>query len=111
MGSPERPLGYQTNSAREQTRDAVHLRGLNRLLKRERRKDAGESFSEHRFSRARRPDHQDIVPPGGRHFQRALGSGLAANFAKVRKGGVGWRHSAGGTYGWLKLIGLVQILD
>ena len=89
----------------------MDLRGLDSLLECEWRKDASESFSEHRFSRARRSDHQDIVPARGGHFEGALRSCLTANFAKVGKGGFARRCGAGRADGRLKLIGLSQIFD
>ena len=52
--------------------------------KRERRQDAGQALGKHGFARARRADHQYVVPARGCHFQRALGGGLAAHVAEIQ---------------------------
>ncbi len=63
----------------------MDLRGLDRFLKGQRRKDSGESFCEHRFAGAGRADHQNVVAARRRHFERALGAGLAADVAEIRE--------------------------
>ena len=80
------PAGQQADAARKQPGDAMDLRGLDGFLKRQRRKNAGESFREHGFAGAGRPDHQNIVAAGGSHFERALGGGLAADIAEIGQG-------------------------
>ena len=87
------PLGQQSDAARKQSRDAMDLGGLDGFLKGQWRQDSRESFREHRFTGAWRADHQNVVAARRRHFERALGGGLAAHIAKVRRGRVGWRRS------------------
>jgi hypothetical protein len=85
MRRAERPAGQQSDAARQQSRDAVNLRGLDGFLKSQRRKNAGEAFREHGFAGTRRADHQHVVAARGCHFERALGRGLSPDFAKIGK--------------------------
>ena len=110
MRRAKRPPRQQSDPARQQSRDAMDLRGLDRFLKRQRRQDAGESFREHGLAGARRTDHQHVVAARGSHFERALGGGLAAHVAEIRDRSLraavdDWHGDGRG----LELIGLVQI--
>ena len=67
----------------EQADDAVNLRGLERFLERERRKDGGQPFGEHRFAGAGRADEQHVVTTGRGDFQRALDGLLAFDIGEV----------------------------
>src|SRR5260221_4625686 len=109
MRSTEWTGGKQPDSARKQASHAMHLRGLDGLLKCEWRKDTGKSLGQHGLARARRTNHQYVVSPSGGDFQGALGSGLAANFAEVRICLIDWNgpRRCGGC--GLKLVRLVQI--
>jgi hypothetical protein len=65
--------------------NAVNLRRLQRLLKRERRQDCGHALGEHRLARPGRPNHQDIVAPGARDLDGTLGRLLSAYILEVHK--------------------------
>ena len=56
----------------ERARDAGDHRGFERLGRSERGQDAGQATCQQAFARARRPDHQQVVAPGGGDFERAL---------------------------------------
>ena len=61
----------------------------------ERRQDARETRSEHRLSRARRPDHQNAMAAGGGDFQRSFRLLLAFHLIEIRIGGRNrWRRCA-----------------
>ena len=49
----------------------------------QRRQDRGKARGEHRLAGARRPDHQEIVPAGGRHLEHALGALLPLDVGEV----------------------------
>jgi hypothetical protein len=74
------------------------LRKLAEHLGRLKRREQGrEPLRQHRLAGAWRPDHQEVMPPGGGHFERALGGLLAFDVAKVghrRIAGVGRRQRA-----------------
>ena len=44
---------------------------------------AGQAGGQHGFSRAGRADHQQVVPPGGGNFQRALGPFLSLHLGQA----------------------------
>jgi len=48
-----------------------------------RRQDRGQAAGQHRLAGAGRPDHQEVVAPGGGDFQRPLGRFLALDLAHV----------------------------
>ena len=50
---------------------------------RQRRQNGRQSCRQHRFSRAGRSDHQEIVAAGGGDFERALGAFLALDVGEV----------------------------
>ena len=56
---------------------------LDRFLQRHRRNDGGDPFGEHRFSRAGRPDHEDVVTAGDRDFDRAFHVALAFDVGEI----------------------------
>ena len=68
----ERPPRHESAPRVQQPADAVDLGRLQRLVGRERGQDAGHAPGEHRLARARRADHERVVPAGRRHFERAL---------------------------------------
>jgi len=47
------------------------------------RQDRREAPRQHGLARARRPDQQHVVRPGGADLERALGVGLAAHVGEV----------------------------
>ena len=79
----ERPPRHEPAPGVQQPADAVDLRRLQRLVGRERGEDAGHAPREHRLARARRPDHERVVPTGRGHFERALGVLLPAHVGEV----------------------------
>src|SRR6185437_13834019 len=83
VGRAEGTLRNQARSGIEHAGDGVNLGGFQRLIESERREDGRQPLGEHGFSRARRPDHQDVVTAGGGNLKRALGCLLAADVAKI----------------------------
>ena len=75
----------------QQAGQRMDHRGFQRLGRRERRQNAGQAGRQHRLARPRRADHQKVVPPGRRDFQRALGPFLPLYVAQVAGPG-GRRH-------------------
>ncbi len=67
----------------QRARDAVDLGRLQRLLQRHRREDRGNPLGQHGLARARRADHQQVVPAGHGHLERALGVLLALDVGEV----------------------------
>jgi hypothetical protein len=66
-----------------ETGDTVNASDLQRLLERRRRQDPRKPAGEHRLSHPWRPDHQQVMAPGGRDLQRAPGIGLAPDVGEV----------------------------
>src|SRR5271170_2588163 len=73
----------QSSTRIEHPRDAVNLRGLERLFKRERWKDGRHPLRQHRLPRSRRPNHQNVVSARASHFESALRRLLPANIFEV----------------------------
>ena len=69
---------------REQARDRVDARHLERLVGVERRQDARQPAGEHRLAGARRPGEQQVVAAGGRDLERAPRPLLPAHVARGR---------------------------
>ena len=82
---PERPRAHQPARIVQQPRDAVNPRRLNRLFQRHRRQNRGDALRQHRLSRARRPDQQNVVASRARHFHRALRRHLSAHVAHIHR--------------------------
>src|SRR5439155_8458502 len=68
----ERTCRHERLFRRKQSRYAVNLRRFNCFLQRHRWNDGSDAFRQHRFARARRPDHENVVSAGNGHFQRPL---------------------------------------
>src|SRR5437764_13934230 len=68
---------------REQSRYAVNLVRLDRFLQRHRRNDGSDAFRQHRFARARRPDHENVVATSNGYFQRPLDVRLPFYIGKI----------------------------
>src|SRR5580658_8595935 len=73
------PPRQKSASLGKQTRYAVDLRGLKRLLKRQGWKNSTEPFRQHGLSRPGRPDHENVVIARRGHLQGSFGGGLAAH--------------------------------
>src|SRR4030095_2667112 len=67
----------------EQSGDTVNLCRLNRFLERERWNDGWDAFSQHRFARAGRPDHQGVVTASHCDFNGTFDVPLALDLAKI----------------------------
>jgi hypothetical protein len=84
MGRAERTCREEPPIGGKETSNAPDGRGLERLLERERRKDAGDPAGKHRLSAAGRAQHQDVVAPAGCDLERPLGVGLTADLGEVQ---------------------------
>jgi hypothetical protein len=87
-----RPADAPSGKVAGEAPDHAHLQHLGRLKRRE---QGREPLRQHRLAGAWRPDHQEVVPAGGGHFECALGGFLAFDVAQVRHhriAGVGRRH-------------------
>ena len=76
--------------------DGMHHAHLQRLARREVRQQPGQARGEHRFAAAGRADHQQIMPAGGRHLERAAGGFHAAHIGEVGRRGPPPSCPAGG---------------
>jgi len=81
-------------STGERARDAGDHRDLQCLRWCQRRQNARQAARHERLARARRPDHEQVVSPGGGDFQCALGDLLPLDLRKV-----------GGNARWLDFSG------
>lgn len=70
--------GREARAARRQDRGRRQ-----RLVIGERRQEGGQARGEHRFARARRPDHQHVVAARGGDFERALRARLADHIGEI----------------------------
>ena len=61
----------------------MNLRCLDRFLERERWNDGRDAFGQHRFTRAGRSDHEDIVTASYGHFDGAFDVALAFHVAEI----------------------------
>ncbi len=82
MGIAERPLAAD-GAVGQFAGQRTHQGNLQRLARVQRRKQAGQALRQHRFARAGRPDHQQIVAAGGGDLQRALGALLAFHIPQI----------------------------
>ena len=84
MRRAERPCVGQ-RAAFELAGDRGDHRDLEQLGRHERRQDRRQPRRQHRLAGARRPDHQQIVPAGGRDLERTLGAFLAADVLEIER--------------------------
>ena len=84
MRRAKRALREQPGAGPDQARHAVDHRRLELFRTAEGRLDAGQALGEHRLPRARRADHEQVVPARRGHFHRAPGGQLAAHIGHVR---------------------------
>ena len=82
MRRPERPPVGQC-AAFDHAGDRLHHGDFEKLGRRQRRQDRGQPRRQHRLAGAGRPDHEQIMAAGGRHFERALGAFLALDVGKI----------------------------
>lgn len=84
VGGAKRAGCDEPGARREEGCDAVDARDLERFLGSHRREDRGHGAREERLSAAGRAAHDDVVAPGGGHFERALHVLLADDVGEVR---------------------------
>jgi len=94
--SEQRDIRYRVVRRAKRPRLPIHLprdrfagggvdaEDLEMLFERRRGHDRREAFGDHRFSRAGRPDHEQIVRAGDGDFDRAAQRLLALDFRKIR---------------------------
>src|SRR6266446_2127182 len=73
---------------RQEPGHAPHRGDLDRLLEIQGRQDGAETAGEHRFARARRAEHQEVVAARRRDLQRALGPEMAPHVGEVEPVGL-----------------------
>src|SRR3989442_14640637 len=82
----------------------MHRRHFERLVESQRRQDSRHASCHHRLARARWADQKQIVPAGGRDFERAAREQLAAHVGEIGDRSVGYVWWAGwggaGGRGW-----------
>jgi len=83
VGGAKRARADQAAAIFKYASDAVNARGFDGFFERHRRKNGGNTFGEHGFASAGRPDEENVVTAGAGHFESALGGLLAVNIAKV----------------------------
>ena len=92
MRRTERPPCQQPPAAAAGHR--VDGRAVERLVESERRQDRGQPACQHRLASARRPAHQQVVPPGCGDLERPAGRELAVHVGEIGlvAGSGGRRH-------------------
>ena len=75
------PVGER--AAFDLTGDRGDHRHFQELGRRQRRQNRGQPRGQHRFAGAGRADHQEVMPAGGGHFERALGAFLALDVGQI----------------------------
>ena len=83
MRRPKRPLGQQRRVGRQDPGDAGDDRGLKAIGEGHGRQQRRQAATEHGLARARRPDEQDVVLPGGGDLDGATSDPLTADVAQV----------------------------
>ena len=74
----------------------LHEGQFQRFRRLQRRQQAGQARGQHALARAGRPDHQQVMAPGGGDFQRPLGAFLALHVAQVQAFGAVLRRAGAG---------------
>lgn len=75
--------------------DGGDHRGFQGFIAGHRRQDAGQTRSQHGFTRAGRPQHEHGMSAGGGDFQCTLGLGLTTNLTEVGSRRVLLQHCGG----------------
>src|SRR6185369_7670581 len=83
MRRPERSRRHKGLFGVEQSSDAVNLGRLDRFIERKRWDDCWDAFRQHRFSRTRRADHEDIVTAGDGYLDGTLDVSLTFYIAEI----------------------------
>src|SRR5262245_38395725 len=84
MWSAERRRGDERSPVRQQPRDRVDPRHLERFFSRQRGQDSRQAAGKHRLARPGRPRQQQVVPTGSGKLERTTCPLLAANVGQVR---------------------------
>ena len=93
MRRPERRNRQERLTGREQARDGMDARDLERLVLGERRQDPRQPAGEHRLARAGRSGEEKVVPPGRGDLERSPRAFLAPDVAEIgRRGRVAVRR-------------------
>ena len=103
----KRPLAQQSAAA-QTAGDRLDHAEFERLGRFERRQDARQPRRQHRFARAGRSDHQQIVGAGGGDFERAFGALLALHVLQVEAGGARRRQFRLGRRQQLRALEMVD---
>ena len=82
-----RPADAPSGKIAGEAPDHAHLEHLGWLKRRE---EGGEPLGQHRLAGARGPDHQEVMPAGRSHFERALRGLLALDVAQVGHRFIAW---------------------
>ena len=83
MRCAKRAALEQTAAGRQCAGDGMNLRRDDRFFERQTRKNRCQPFRQHRLSRSRRTNHQDVVSSCSGDFQCAFCLRLSANVAEV----------------------------
>ena len=86
MRRPERRVAHERPLGRQEPRDGVDPRHLERLVGAERRQQAGEAAGQHRLAGPRRAGEEQVVAAGGRELEGPTGAFLPADVGEVRLG-------------------------
>jgi len=82
MGRAKRPFRHQRRLIGQKTGHRINFGYLQSLFFGEGRQNAGNSLSQHCFSRSRRPLHKKIMAASGGNHQRSFGIILPNNIGK-----------------------------
>ena len=74
------------------TGDGMQHRHIKRLSRRQRRQQPRQSGRKHRLAGTWRPDHEQVVAPGGRDFQNAACRFLSAQISEVGRALRRWQQ-------------------
>ena len=83
MGRAEGTHRKKRNTFGQSSRHRMYLGGLDRLGKGQGRQDRGQALCQHRFTRTRRADEQNIMSSRGGDLHRALCHPLTAHIGKI----------------------------
>ncbi len=97
MGGPERPLPDQSRLGTLQPGDTPHPSDVHGLFTCERREYPRQPPCQHGLARPGRPDHQQVVPPGGDYLQSPFRLVMTGHFGQIERfpiGGARGEHRA-----------------
>ena len=91
MGGTKRPPPRQL-AAGQFTRERSDHADVEHLARVHRRQDRRQTLRQHGFTGTWRPDHQEVMPPCRRHFERPLARFLALDVPEIGQAFNFWRH-------------------